>query len=110
MFTHNECLNIVKKEIPDKFLTFSQQLKNGKYSFLYFDKEVEFTKDKMPCCPNEIIIDPKTGKTEDAYPRMENGWKLFDMDQSDPDYKEFENEVRGYDPVEETIKKLAMHT
>ena len=106
MLTYTDCLNIVKKEIPGKFVTYTQRLNNGKYSFLYFDQKVGFGKDEMPCCPNEIIIDPQTGKTEPAYPRMDKGCELFDMEESDLRYTELKSEVYGYTPIEDSIKKI----
>lgn len=64
MLTYEQCFDIVKKEIHGMFVTFSQQLENGEYCFLYFDHYIGPNRDDMPTNPYSITIDPATGETE----------------------------------------------
>lgn len=109
MLNYDECLNIVKKKIPGKFLTYCAVLQSGKYSFLYFDKEVGKNKDQMPSNPEQIIVDPNNGKVEWNYDYMKKGWEAFDKDGT-PEGDQISAEILSYTPIEDSYREIMAYT
>lgn len=105
MLSYEECLQKISESIRGKFITYSHKMNNGKYSFLYFNEKVGKGKDEMPCCPNEIIIDPTTGKIENGFDRIAKGWEAFDRDGT-PEGDKLLSEIVAYSFVEDTVREI----